>query len=255
MSVLDYFMAKPQPPQSTGRVDPSKLPAGFLQAYAARDAGGQRPYALMGGAQLGLDNNYQYAVYPDGRIEPAYQGFDPTYDPNMSATPDPGMRYRTLSELLAQGGQKGGVDSHGMPLIQGDVGGYRYAPQPDMKNGPGGLGDAIGLGAFTLMTMGLGSAAAGGAGAGMAGAGAGEAGAGAGAAGAFGDAGVYGLSGIEALLRLGSPTAARPAREAPRLALEQGRRPVPAPASGPTSVAGSAPTPPERLRMTRLRLR
>jgi hypothetical protein len=56
--------------------------------------------------QLGLDNNYQYAVYPDGRIEQAYQGFDPTYDPNMSATPDPGMRYRTLSELLAQGGQK-----------------------------------------------------------------------------------------------------------------------------------------------------
>lgn len=154
-----------------GYIDPSQLgPSAFNYDYAH---GGVKDkpnaYALLSGSQLGLDNNYKYAVYPDGHIEHAYQGNDATYDPNTSSTAaDPSKmdQTRSASELAAQGWDyaKASKDAHGVPM-PGTFGGVAYNPMGDQKSNNNFLFDTLGpTAAFGLLAGGVGAAGLGAAG-------------------------------------------------------------------------------------------
>lgn len=126
-----------QNPYAVGYVDPSRLPPGYF------DGGGN--YAVVSGASLGLDNNYQYAVYPDGHVENLFQGNDPTFDPNTEAIdPNRVNVLRSTSELAAQGADFANAprDAHGIPQVS--VGGINYQGQPQTSiTGETGLIPAI----------------------------------------------------------------------------------------------------------------
>lgn len=162
-----------------GYIDPSKLPAGFFQNWSDPESGvtnPDKPYALASGTQLGLDNNYKYAVYKDGRVEYAYQGNDTTYDPNSGSYTDPKTGQavwgnpptptKTTSELVAEGWNPANAqkDAHGVPQ-PGNVGNLAYSPWKSDPSPSNNLLDTLAPSvAFGAITAGVGGVGALGAG-------------------------------------------------------------------------------------------
>lgn len=125
--------------------DPSPFVLGYIPDYNAlpeylrKDYGydansgeqiptGDLPFATIWGQQLGLDNNYNYAIMPDGSVQQLYWGGDPTYDPGNSEVWGATDRSHamTAQQLIDQYGwdyNNAPRDAHGyaMPGMLGDL--------------------------------------------------------------------------------------------------------------------------------------
>jgi hypothetical protein len=113
-----------------------------------------KPYEVLNGAQLGRDNNYQWARYPDGHIEPMYRTPDQSYyTPDGQYVSSP-VNYMSQSELKAAGLSPNGTDDHGVPTFEG----YNALGKPTTNSGM--ESDVMGAIAMAALTGGTGLAGA-----------------------------------------------------------------------------------------------
>lgn len=123
------------------------LPQNYYYANGIDNSGGILDFALVPGEQIGLDNNYKYAVFPNGRVEQAYE---PIWDS------EPAKRvYYSESQLRQRGVDfsDAKVDTHGVATPAG------YTVAGDFKTNDGGA-NILGIIGFTALTFGFGAAVA-----------------------------------------------------------------------------------------------
>lgn len=131
-----------------------RLADNFFYANGVDASAGLMPYAVVGGELIGLDNNYRYAVYPDGHVEFAFQNPNGSeYRDIRRGAIDPQIVSATELRALGVDISRAPRDAHGVPQPAG------YPALNNVKNGPGGLGDALGAIAFTVLSAGFGYAA------------------------------------------------------------------------------------------------
>lgn len=139
--------------------------------------------AMVGNEKNGLDNNYSWAKYPDGHVEPLYKQQGESYYDETGNLVQSQPVYKTASELKAETGWDPNTaqkDAHGVPVPPQ---GYTSV-QGLITNGPGGLNNVLGTAVLAAGAAGALS-------------GIGAAGAGAADAGALGGVGGSGLTEAE----------------------------------------------------------
>jgi hypothetical protein len=106
------------------------------------DQGQNAPYRIIPGDQIGKDNNYSFAKYADGHVEPVYatQGTGEWVNGDWVSKP---RTYKSLSEMQAEGLQPTGTDAHGIPTFD-ESSGYTAASGHGLQSG-GSLNDILGM--------------------------------------------------------------------------------------------------------------
>jgi hypothetical protein len=106
------------------------------------DPGQNAPYRIIPGDQIGKDNNYSFAKYADGHVEPVYatQGTGEWVNGDWVSKP---RTYKSLSEMQAEGLQPTGTDAHGIPTFD-ESSGYTAASGHGLQSG-GSLNDILGM--------------------------------------------------------------------------------------------------------------
>lgn len=175
-------------PYAVGYVDPSQLdqnlfqrPTGEKQStgitwgdeQGTTDIMEPTDYALIAGRQLGLDNNYFYAVYKDGHVEQAFiartpvegdTGYENTPEYSSYVGPKTNDTTKTASELAAMGWdmKKAQTDAHGY-YLPGKVGDLEFQPynDPGTSRNSTNLLDSVAPNAiFAVLAGGVGGLAA-----------------------------------------------------------------------------------------------